>query len=147
MNEEALSKANLAAGRMLFGKTCSNCHRLYGDGQTVGPDLTGAQRSSLDYLLTNILDPSAVVGKEYRMSTILDVNGRVLNGLIVSKDASRLVLQTATEKLTMAMDEIEMIKESSLSAMPDGLLQTLSEEQVRDLVGYLQHAVQVPLPK
>ena len=145
LDRETLASANLSAGRQLFNKTCAACHRLFGEGQQVGPDLTGSQRSNLDYLLGNIVDPSAVVGKDYRLSILALVDGRVLNGLVVSKNDQTLVLQTATERVTLPVQDIVQMAVSSQSAMPDGLLQTLTAEQIRDLIAYLQSPVQVPL--
>ena len=145
LTPKRLASADLSRGRALFAKTCSGCHQLYGEGQKVGPDLTGAQRSSLEYLLSNIVDPSAVVGKDYRMSVLQLADGRVLNGLVMSQNPQTLTLRTATEQLTLQKRDIEAIKQSTLSAMPDGLLQNLNADQIRDLVGYLMHPVQVPL--
>ena len=147
LGSEALSHANLGNGRLMFKKTCSQCHTLYGEGEKVGPDLTGSQRSNLDYLLGNIIDPSAVVGKDYRMSIVQLSDGRVLNGLVISKDEKTVVLQTATDKVSLTQDEIDEITKSPLSAIPDGLLQNLNSEQIRDLIAYLKHPVQVPLPE
>ena len=141
-----IGKANLNNGRVLFRKTCSQCHQLYQDGQQIGPNLTGAQRSNLDYLLENILDPSAVVGKDYRMTIVVTEDGRSLNGLVVSKDDKKLVLRTDTELKTIPMDDIDEMTQTSLSPMPDGLLQKLSASDVRDLFGYLMHPAQVELP-
>ena len=143
----ALAGAQLGQGRLLFKKTCSQCHRLYGDGERVGPDLTGAQRSSLDYLLTNILDPNAAVGKDYRMTTVLLKDGRQLNGLVVTKNQKVVVLQTQNNQVTLSIEEISDISETQLSSMPQGLLTNLSADDVRNLVGYLMHSTQVPLPK
>lgn len=109
----------------------------------VGPELTGAQRNNLDYLLENILNPSSVVGKEFRMIIVRTTDGRVLNGLVVSRDDQKLILQTATELLTIPSDEVEETKVTGKSAMPDGLLQNLSPEEVRDLIGYLMSPIQV----
>ncbi len=141
-----LQQANLSHGRELFTKTCSQCHVLYGEGGKVGPDLTGSQRSSLDYLLENIVDPSAVVGKDYRMTHVLMADGSVLGGLIVSQDDKTLVLQTQTEQRSIPKEDIEETKPSTLSAMPAGLLETLTPEQTRDLIGYLMHPIQVSMP-
>jgi putative heme-binding domain-containing protein len=138
-----IQQANLTRGRELYTKTCSQCHVLYGEGGKVGPDLTGSQRTSLDYLLENIVDPSAVVGKDYRMTNILMTNGSVLSGLVMSQDDKTLVLQTPTDQRTIAKEDIDEIKASTLSAMPAGLLETLTPEQTRDLIGYLMHPVQV----
>ncbi|MFK7821053.1 MAG: PVC-type heme-binding CxxCH protein [Planctomycetaceae bacterium] len=147
LTPDVLAKADLSNGRHLFQKTCSACHKLYEAGKQIGPTLTGSQRSSLDYLLENILDPSAVVGKDYRMTVVLMDDGRILNGLTVSQNGSRLVLQTPTDLLTLSKDEIDEISQKPLSPMPDGLLQTLKPDEVRDLIGYLMHPVQVELPK
>jgi putative heme-binding domain-containing protein len=143
LSPEVLAKADLAAGRALFEKTCSQCHMLYGSGAKIGPDLTGSQRSNLDYLLENILDPSAVVGKDYRMTLVQTNDGRTLSGLVVSNDGKVLVLQTQTTKETIAFSEIDQMKETNLSSMPDGLLTALSRDQVRDLIGYLMHPNQI----
>jgi putative heme-binding domain-containing protein len=146
LTTERLQAADLSAGRALFTKTCASCHMLYGSGNKIGPDLTGSQRSNLDYLLDNILDPSAVVGKEYRMSVVVLVHGRVLNGLVVSRNEKSLVLQTPTNQETIPVDEIESIRETTQSSMPDELLANLSPDQVRDLMAYLMHPSQVPMP-
>ncbi len=146
LTPEVLAKADKGQGRVLFQKTCANCHRLYGHGETIGPDLTGAGRASLDYLLLNMVDPSATVGAEYRLSVVVLNDGRVLNGIVATRNDKTLTLQTAKERTTIELSEIEEVKPSTVSLMPDGQLQTLTAEQVRDLVGYLMHPVQVPLP-
>ena len=140
---DALSNGNKSRGRDLFNKTCSKCHKLYGVGEQIGPDLTGANRGNIDYLLENIVDPSAVVGKDYRMSIIQTVDAQVLNGLIVSRDDKMLSLQTQTELITLPVSEIEKINPTTLSPMPDGLLDNLTEQQVSDLFAYLMHPSQV----
>ncbi len=143
---EVLAKADKSQGRVLFQKICSNCHRLYGHGKSIGPDLTGAGRTSLDYLLLNMVDPSATVGAEYRLSVVVLKDGRVLNGIVATRNDKTLTLQTAKERMTIELSDIEEVKPSTVSLMPDGQLQTLTPEKVRDLVGYLMHPVQVPLP-
>ncbi len=145
LNDAVLKQADLPAGRRLFQKTCSQCHQLYDQGKRVGPDLTGSQRGNLDYLLENIVDPSSVVGKDYRMTTVLTSDGRTLGGLVVSKNEKTLVLQTQTDQETLPLDEIEELRETSLSPMPEGMLDKLSTQEVRDLIAYLMHPTQVPL--
>jgi putative membrane-bound dehydrogenase-like protein len=146
LTAEHLAAADKPHGRAVFQTTCANCHRLYGAGGTIGPDLTGSGRQNLDYLLSNIVDPSAVVNKDFRMSVLRHVDGRILNGLVVSQDEQRVVLQTATERLTILREEIDEISLSTLSAMPEGILQPLKDEQIRDLVAYLMSPGQVELP-
>jgi putative heme-binding domain-containing protein len=146
LTPEVLAQADTGQGRVLFQKTCATCHRLYGHGETIGPDLTGAGRASLDYLLLNMVDPSATVGAEYRMSVVVLKDGRVLNGIVATRNDKTLTLQTAKERTTIELSDIEEVKPSTVSLMPDGQLQTLTPDQVRDLAGYLMHPVQVPLP-
>ena len=89
---------------------------------------------------------SAAVGADYRLSTVALHDGRVLNGIIASQTEKIVTLQTAKDRLTISRSEIDEIVPSSLSLMPDGLLQPLSAEQIRDLVAYLMSPTQVPLP-
>jgi putative heme-binding domain-containing protein len=119
---------------------------MYGEGQKIGPDLTGSNRSNLDYLVENIVDPSAVVQADYRVSILMMEDGRILNGVVVSKNDRTLSLQTQTELLVVERDEIEEIKQTSQSPMPEGQLDQLSPSQIRDLFAYLRHPSQVPLP-
>ncbi len=146
LTPEVLSLADKGQGRALFQTTCANCHRLFGTGGTIGPDLTGSGRYNLDYVVSNIVDPSAVVSKEFRLSQVRHSDGRVLSGLLVSQDDERLVLQTVKEKLTIPREDVAELSLSTLSAMPDGLLQPLQEEQVRELIAYLMSPGQVDLP-
>lgn len=143
---DVLAAADLARGRAVFQTSCASCHRLFGSGGTIGPDLTGSNRQQLEYLLENILDPSAVVNKDYRMSVLRLADGRVLSGLVLRQDDERVVLHTPTQQFTVLRSEIEEQRLTELSPMPDGLLQPLSEEQVRDLFAYLMAPGQVDLP-
>src|SRR5262249_38853079 len=74
---DSLKRAEASQGRQVFARTCAACHRLFGEGGAVGPDLTGSQRANLDYLLENVLDPSAVVFSEYQVTVIETKDGRV----------------------------------------------------------------------
>jgi putative membrane-bound dehydrogenase-like protein len=146
LTKESIAQADPHQGRAVFQTTCANCHRLFGAGGTIGPDLTGSGRHNLTYLLENIVDPSAVVNKDFRMSVLRMADGRVLNGLIVSQDDSRVVVQTAKELFTLMRSEIDEIQLTTLSPMPEGMLQPLQAEQIRDLVAYLMSPSQVGLP-
>ena len=109
-------------------------------------DLTGAGRDNLDYLLENIIDPSAVVNPDFRMSILKTKDGRVLTGMVREKTDRTLVLQSMTDKTTIERSEIESLTESPSSIMPEGFLDALTESQVRDLMAYLMTKQQVPLP-
>ena len=130
----------------MFEKSCANCHRLYDAGGTIGPDITCAQRTNLDYLLENMIDPSAAVANDYQMERIETVTGRIVTGLVVAETAQALTLQTVSEKIVIPLAEVDVREKSPLSIMPEGLLTNLSAEEVRDLVAYLSGTQQVPLP-
>jgi putative heme-binding domain-containing protein len=140
-----LAQANLPAGRALFQKSCVNCHVLYGVGRKVGPDLTGSNRGNLDYLLENILDPSASVAADFRAVNIALDDGRVLNGVLSAQTERTITLQTDRDAITIDREEIDELQPTPNSLMPDGLLTTFTDEQVRDLVGYLMSPQQVTL--
>ena len=147
LTSEVLAKADLVEGRKLYTQTCAACHTLYGEGGKVGPDLTGSGRSDLHYVLENIVDPSAVVSADYRMAIVTLKDDRVLNGIVTRQDARTLALREQAQETTIPRDEIAQLRWSPTSMMPDGLLQAMNENQVRDLVGYLMHPTQVRWPE
>jgi putative heme-binding domain-containing protein len=136
---------DLALGRLLYEKTCAQCHVLYGAGGKVGPDITGSNRPNLDYLLENILDPSAVIPKDYAATFLVLADGRSLTGIVKEQTDKTLTLITATETLTLQKSDIEAVKPSEVSMMPDDQLKPFSEHEVRSLFAYLQHPSQVPM--
>ncbi len=81
------------------------------------------------------------------MSVVATKNERIITGIIVERTAARLVVQTATEKVTIAAEDVDSIKDSAISIMPDGQLDKMSKEEVRDLIAYLSARQQVPMPK
>lgn len=147
LEPDVLKKANLGNGRRLYAQTCRQCHTLYGDGGKIGPELTGSNRANLDYLLSNIVDPSAEIGRDYRLSILALGDGRVLTGIVVERTPQQLTLQTATERLVLPTADIDAMRESPLSMMPEGQLDRLTLEQIRDLVAYLATKSQVALPE
>lgn len=147
LTTDALAAADSSRGRAIFAKTCAACHTLFDAGGKIGPELTGSQRTNLDYVLSNVLDPSAVMAKDYQMSLIQTSDGRVLSGIVKSDDGNGVTVQTATELIVVPKDEIESRRATPNSMMPDGLLLSLSADEVRDLVAYLASPSQAPLPK
>ncbi len=135
--------ANL--GRTVYAKTCLNCHALYGTGGKVGPEITGANRGNIDYLLDNILDPSAVIPKEYTATRIVTTDDRNIVGIVKSEVNGVLTIQTEREVLTLAVKDIASRKASELSMMPDDILKQVNEHEFRSLIAYLQTQSQVPM--
>lgn len=142
----ALAKADRVHGRALFVKTCATCHTLFGEGGKIAPDLTGSQRTNPEYLLTKLLDPNAVVAKDYQMTVVRTVDGRTVSGIVKAETAKTLSLQTQNELVSLSKTEVEEQKQTQLSLMPEGLLAPLSDVEVRDLIAYLAGAGQVSLP-
>ena len=137
LTPETIAKADRENGAALFKKSCAACHKLYGEGKAIAPDLTGANRSNLEYLLMNIIDPSSVVPKQFTTSVIALKDGRVITGVVISETEQTLVIQTDKEQLSVARGDVEETKNTGKSLMPDGMLDTLTPEQVRDLFGFM----------
>ena len=141
-----IQAANPQQGRATFARLCASCHRLYGVGGEIGPDLTGAGRKDLHYLLSNIVDPSAVVTKDFQMTVLALIDGRVISGIVVTETPATVTIQTDKARIVVPKDDIDKRTPSNLSLMPDGLLQSLSAEEIRNLIAYLMSDSQVPLP-
>jgi putative membrane-bound dehydrogenase-like protein len=128
-----------ANGKALFVKHCATCHTLFGEGNKVGPELTGADRKNREYLIAQIVDPSAVIRQEYMAFVINTKDGRSLTGLIVESTAQAITLVDAkNEKTVLAREKIEEMAPSPVSLMPEKLLDPLQDQEIRDLFNYLQ---------
>lgn len=134
-------------GRAVFSRTCQQCHKLFGSGGEVGPDLTGSNRSDLEYILQNMIDPNAVIPNEYRAFTLETKDDRIVTGIVKAQDENAVTLLTGNEVVTVPRNEIHVLQQSQLSMMPEGLLDALTEQEVRDLIFYLGMPKQAPLPK
>lgn len=132
-----LASANLHEGAALFDQRCASCHRLFGRGQAVGPDLTGSGRKDLDYLLLNIVDPNASVPADYRIAAITLNDSRMLSGSIISESTQSLTVRLQNSQTTVDRADVKSIERLPISLMPPGLLEALAVTQVRDLIGYL----------
>lgn len=143
LSPDAIKKAHLGNGRRIFAKTCQNCHRLFGTGGDIGPDITGSNRADLGYILQNVLDPSAVVGRDYQMTTLALISGQIVSGLLKQETDTALTIQTINDKVVVAKSDIEERSLSNISMMPERQLDTLKKDEVRDLIAYLASPAQV----
>ncbi len=134
-------------GRAVFTRTCQQCHTFFGEGGKVGPDITGSNRADLDYLLQNILDPNAVIPNDYRTSTLETKDDRSITGIVTKQDGTAVTIITPNDTLVIPRGEVKALVPSEFSMMPEGILQAITEAEVRDLVAYLRGAGQVPLAK
>jgi len=142
----SLSKADQSQGRMIYSQICAMCHKLYGEGAAIGPDLTGSGRHDLGYLLENIADPGSVVAADYRMTVLTLKDGRILNGIIHGQTDRTLTITMVGQETTVDKSEIVKQEQLPVSMMPEGLMMALGEDQVRNLVAYLMGRNQVELP-
>ncbi|MBK8036019.1 MAG: VCBS repeat-containing protein [Verrucomicrobiaceae bacterium] len=134
-----LAKGDLAKGKMLYTATCGQCHKLFGEGQNVGPDITGSNRADLNYLLENVLDPNAVIGKAYQLNLFTMKDGRVMSGVIKDENVAAVkIAMMGGVEFTLSQADIAKREVSKLSTMPEGLFDALQPEMVVDLVKYLQ---------
>jgi putative heme-binding domain-containing protein len=136
---------DLMLGRAIYAKTCQTCHTLYGSGGKVGPDITGSNRANLDYLLENIIDPSAVIPKDYTATVFRLNNGRTVTGIIRGDNVNAVTVQTANEVLVINKGDIDEQKPTTVSMMPDDQLKPFTDNELRALFAYLQNPRQVPL--
>jgi putative heme-binding domain-containing protein len=131
-----LSKARGDAERgvAVFQKVCGQCHKLHGQGQEVGPDITANGRASFEQLLSNVFDPSLVIGPAYQARVVVTDDGRILTGLIAEENEQRIVLKLQGGKVeTIARDQVEEVNVSPLSLMPEGLEKQLTPAELADL--------------
>ena len=147
LTPEFVNAGNAAHGREIFSRTCALCHKLFDAGAEIAPELTGANRADLDYLLQNIVDPNALIGADYQLNVIETKDGRVLVGMIRGEDANTLTMRTMTEQVVVPAGDVKSRTVSPMSLMPEGVLQALPHEDARDLFLYLSSQKQIPLPE
>jgi putative heme-binding domain-containing protein len=147
LKPETLAKADKSKGRMIFTAACSACHKMYGQGGAIGPELTGSDRRNLKYLLENILDPSAVVPADFRVSIFHLKDGRTISGVMPEQTERTITVQTPAERLVIERTQIVKQEQLTMSLMPEGLLTALGEENVINLIAYLMGEGQVEMPK
>jgi putative heme-binding domain-containing protein len=142
-----LATADVSQGRALFAASCAGCHTLYGEGGTIGPDLTGGERRhDLDSLLSKVVDPGSELPAGSRMTIVTLRDGRIVSGIVDNRTATTLTLKTTADPVIVALADIQSTEQSTMSLMPEGLLDALSADARRDLVAYLMGHVQAPLP-
>ena len=145
LSPETIRAGDASHGRVLFSQSCALCHKLFDAGADIGPEITGANRTDVDYLLGNILDPNALIGKDYQSTTVETTDGRILVGMVRSEDANAITLKTLAGSIVVPRGDVSKIEVSEISMMPEGLVSALTPEQVRDLFAYLASPRQVPV--
>ena len=147
LTPDVVAKADARKGRAVFASVCAACHKLYGEGAAIGPELTGSDRHNLNYLLENILDPSAVVPNDFRMTVLKLKDGRVLSGVIPEQTERTITIVSPAQRIQVERKDVTETQVLPISLMPEGLLPAMTPEQVRDLFAYLMGSSQVALPE
>ena len=137
---------NLSNGRVMFNRVCASCHKLYGEGGELGPDLTGSDRKNLHYVLSNVIDPNAEIPNDYRTAIIRMKDNRVLIGVVRSREPKRITVVTPSEVIFLPKRDVAKIDAQNYSIMPEGLIRVFKDQELRDLISYLGGDGQVPLP-
>ena len=147
LTDPVIAKADVGKGRTVFERACMGCHVMYGTGGNVGPELTGSNRANLDYILSQIINPSEVMQDSYQLVIVTTRNGRTVSGTVAAEDDQQLTLRLAGQDIIVVKSEIQSREKSPVSMMPEGLLKTLKDSEVCDLIAYLRTTAQVPLAK
>ncbi len=143
LTPQGLAKADTAKGRAIYERSCAACHKLFGEGAEIGPELTGGQRESIDHWLDYILDPGALVGQGYELHQIETNDGSIVVGMLAAEYDSELILRMIGVETRVAKKDVKSNKALGQSMMPEGLLGGMSDEDVRNLIGYLIAPAQV----
>ena len=131
-------KGDETAGKLVFTTTCGKCHKLFGEGAAVGPDLTGYERDNLGYWIENIVDPSASIRDDYLAFVVDTKDGRSLTGIIAAQDKATVTLKLPDgQTVRLAREQIEELRASPISLMPEEVLKDLKDQQIRDLFAFL----------
>ena len=139
LTDEAIAGADAQNGREVYVRTCGACHTMYGEGGTLGPDITGSNRGNLDYLLSNILSPSEVIQDDYRAVVVTTHDGRTYLGNVAAENDRQLTLRVVgQDAVVINKSDIESREVTPASMMPEGLLGPLSDDEVLNLIAYLQ---------
>jgi putative heme-binding domain-containing protein len=132
------TRGDVRAGQVVFKNVCGQCHKIHGEGQDVGPDITVNGRASFDQLLSNVFDPSLVIGAAYQATNVTTTSGRVLTGLLAEDSPQRVVLKMQGGKLeTIPRGDIEEMNVSKVSLMPEGIEKQLKPQEIVDLFAFL----------
>jgi putative heme-binding domain-containing protein len=126
-------------GYKVFSATCGACHKLFGQGGQIGPDLTAFKRDDLQNMLLNIVHPNAEIREGYVNYMVTTKDGRALTGFLADEDKQTVVIRGIDgANMTIARADLQEMKPTGFSLMPEGLLQAMEEQQIRDLFAYLR---------
>ena len=131
-------KGDAPRGKLAFAKICANCHKLEGAGHEIGPNLATLQNRGADTILLNVLDPNREVNPQYVNYLVVTKEGKTLTGIIAGETASSLTLKRAEGVTdTVLRIDIDELKSTGLSIMPEGVEKQIDQQAMADLIAYL----------
>lgn len=144
LTDKSVAAASTANGKAVFQKTCAPCHKMYGEGGIIGPELTGSNRANLDYLLGNILDPSGEIQDDYKMVVITTRDGRTYVGNVAKETDRQVTIRiVGQDAVVINKSDIQTRETTPVSMMPSGLLESLSDKEITELISYMRTTEQV----
>jgi len=139
ITEESIAISNPEKGKIIYQRTCGPCHKMYGEGGEIGPDLTGSNRTNTTYLLGNIIEPSEVMQDDYKMAILTTRDGRTYTGNVIDENDRQVTMRiVGQDHIRISKSDIQSREVTEKSMMPEGLLGNLSEEEVLDMVAFLK---------
>ena len=139
--EAALTRGpgNPYQGEATYMQRCASCHKLFFKGGNIGPELTTYQRDNLGTMLISIVNPNAEIREGFQFITVETKDGRSVGGFQVDRDNQVTVLRGLDgQDVTLGAQDIKAVQPMGRSLMPEGLLEGLSEQQLRDFFAYLR---------
>ena len=134
----AKGKGDAKAGKELFTIVCATCHTLFGEGAKIGPELTGYERDNLDFMLPAIIDPSLGIREEFTVFNVTTKDDQTITGFLEENTPQFISIKDPTgNKIRLAREQVKTLEASHTSLMPEGLVDALDEQQLRDLFAYL----------
>ena len=131
-------KGDAAAGRLVFDKQCADCHRLNGQGHAVGPDLAALTNKSVGALLKATLDPSGDVDGRYLNYVAADKDGRIVTGILAEETGTSITIaEPAGKRRVILRRDLDQLRATGKSFMPDGLEKELSPQDLANLFAYV----------
>ncbi len=139
LTEKALTTASPIKGEKIFQSACGTCHKMFGKGGNIGPELTGSNRANTDYILFNVLNPSGEIQDDYKLVVVTTRDGRTYSGNVIGENERQLTLRVVgQEKVFVNKADIQSRETMPSSLMPVGLFDNMEEPEILDLVKYLR---------
>jgi len=130
---------NVTSGRAHFVRHCAGCHKIDGQGVVVGPDISDMRTQTPEQILLSILHPSAAIDANYYRYAVLTSDGQLIEGLLEDSNQQSVTLKLQDGiRRTIPRDEVEQLRATGVSMMPDGFENQLDPAAMRDLIGYVK---------